>query len=132
VRSEKISSLAPDRQQSRGALRQAIVAVLLPLLGLAALDAPAFATGAGAAPEAVALRCTSPVTSQYPARGTRVGILTKTVPTAHVRATAHFKSGNRFERSRAGSTGRQTIWHRVVTATPRPAAGRSDKSPCAS
>jgi hypothetical protein len=113
-----ISGLPSDRRPGRGPLRHTIAAVLLPVLALAALDAPALASGGGAAQRAASMRCTASVTSRYPARGSRVGILIKTVPSAHIRATAHFKSGQRIERSRAASTGRQTIWYRVGAATP--------------
>jgi hypothetical protein len=118
VQPYRISGLPSDRRRGRGALRQVIVALLLPILGLAALDAPALASGTGAAQRAASMRCTASVSSRYPARGSRVGILIKTVPSAHIRVTAHFKSGRRIERSRANSTGRQTIWYRVGAATP--------------
>jgi hypothetical protein len=115
---QKSSGLDSNRRPGRGELRQTVAAVLLPLLGIAALDAPAFASGAGVAPRPAAIRCTASVTSRYPARGSRIGILIKTVPAAHIRTTAHFKSARRIERSRADSAGRQTIWYRVGTATP--------------
>jgi hypothetical protein len=117
VRPQKISRLASSRRPWRGALGRTVVAVLLPALGLAALDAPAFA-GAGGAPQAAAFHCTASVTSRYPSRDSRVGILVKTVPAAHIRATAHFRPGNRIERSRASRSGRKTIWYQVGAATP--------------
>jgi hypothetical protein len=118
VRRQKISGLASQRGPGRGACRLAVAAVIMPALALAALNAPALASGAGMARPAASIHCTTSVTSRYPARGSRVGIVIKTVPLAHIKASAHFKPGDRIERSRANSAGRQTIWYRVGDATP--------------
>jgi hypothetical protein len=80
--------------------------------------ADAAAGAAGPAPSSAAIHCKASVSSRRPADDSAVGIHVKTVPAAHIRTAAHFKSASRIKRARAGASGRHTIWYRIGRATP--------------
>jgi hypothetical protein len=97
--------------------RAGVVVAMLAIVVLASQGWPALASSRPAAP-ARGVSCTASVTTRYPAADATVGIQVRTVPAAHIRATAHFASGNVIRRSRARGNGRQTVWYRIGHATP--------------
>gem|GEM_PF-2836727 len=89
------------------------------MLTLAMPVAPALA---GPAPSVVSsatgLTCHASMTNSHPRDYTSTGVKVRTVPFAHIKTVAHYRTVNHAKSRIANAQGRRTVWYYISGATP--------------
>jgi hypothetical protein len=65
-----------------------------------------------------ALACHASMTNSHPADYTTTGVRVRTVPFAHIKTVAHYKTTNHPKYRIANAGGRRTVWYYISGATP--------------
>ena len=92
--------------------RIALIPALALILGVLAPSA-----SAGSIP-ARSLACHASMTNSHPADYTSTGVKVRTVPYAHVKTAAHYRTTTHVKYRTANAQGRRTVWYYISGATP--------------
>ena len=87
----------------------------------AALPVPASASSAQpsqAEIQAARLTCGASMTNSHPADYTSTGVKVRTVPFAHIKTVAHYRTVTHPKYRTANAAGKRTVWYYISGATP--------------
>jgi hypothetical protein len=108
--------LTKDRSDVRKTMRLT-TAVLIPAVALG-LGLVAPSASATARTPARALPCHASMTNSSPADYTSTGVKVRTVPFAHIKTAAHYRTTTHVKHRVANAHGRRIVWYYISGATP--------------
>src|SRR6266852_6162978 len=107
---------------NRHLLRTVAMAAAPAIAIMVTLAMPAAPAWAGRAPSisspATALACHASMTNSLPRDYTTTGVKVRTVPFAHIKTVAHYRTVNHAKYRTANARGRRTVWYYISGATP--------------